>query len=694
MNRFLLAFSLTPAGLAIATLVWRAVSRLGRLRVALVAAMCVLVAVGGVAGAGASSAGVSFTACGPEVFPGFECGTFEVPLDRANPSAGMIPVAFQLFPHWGEAAAPSEAIVVSIGGPGYSNTALSLLWLFRFQADLEHRDLLVLDHRGTGASAAIDCPALQHFAGDLAQATRDCGAQLGAAADRYGSGDVADDVEALRAALGIDKLDYYGDSYGAVDVRAYAYRYPSHLRSAVFDSPWLSEDWTFYRSSANMLAGAQATVCRRSPSCSAANPDPEGTLAWLVRELRKHPVDGVGYDADGGAHNLHVDESTIFDILSNEHFADPAFLNQGELTAAAEALRHGDPAPLLRLAAESPPPVDSGDPTGLFNAGASTATFCADGRFVWDKNAPEATREAQYQAAVAALNDDDFAPFSATAWLTAQARVPGGLLGAFTAEKCVNWPSPARPDDPYPANQPFPAGVPALLLSGALDVLPPSDVRAALPLFSAGTPFVEVANAGHITGSWSDCAQGIIDHFIDTFQTGDTSCAADLNAPMHFLGGASSGLVQLQGVGSFPRKAEQAIPAQEDAAATDQSPLADRRLASVAWSTVEDAVYRSFRMLGTDGRGLRGGSYTVSRSETTTTITYTGTRYTEDVAISGTATLDRATNSLDATIEVDGSGNQDGILTLHGLLWDPSQPTAQIRGTLRNRHVAVTVPAY
>ena len=72
--------------------------------------------------AGALSRAVVFTVCAvPEPAPaGFECGTIDVPLDRANPGAGTIPLAFQLFPHSGAAALPSEAShpVVSFGRAG------------------------------------------------------------------------------------------------------------------------------------------------------------------------------------------------------------------------------------------------------------------------------------------------------------------------------------------------------------------------------------------------------------------------------------------------------------------------------------------------------------------------------------------------------------------------------------------------
>ena len=71
---------------------------------------------------------------------------------------------------------------------------------------------------------------------------------------------------------------------------------------------------------------------------------------------------GTGYDATGAAHKLKVDEQALLGILYDDYFADPAFLNQGEIFAAAHAFAAGDTTPLLRLAAESTAPPDFGDP--------------------------------------------------------------------------------------------------------------------------------------------------------------------------------------------------------------------------------------------------------------------------------------------------------------------------------------------
>src|SRR5262252_3792860 len=212
------------------------------------------------------------------------CGTVEVPLDRADPGAGTVRLFFEWFRHSDTSQPSLGAIVPSAGGPGLANSTLTLLgvWPSIFGPLLDRRDLLVIDDRGTGQSGAIDCPALQHFTGGLASAVRACGAQLGPASSRYGSGDVADDVDAVRAALGIDMIDYYGGSFGAHDVRAYAYRHSDHLQAAVLDSPWLSPDYTFQASNARNYASVQETVCRRSPSCIGANPHPDSLLEWLA----------------------------------------------------------------------------------------------------------------------------------------------------------------------------------------------------------------------------------------------------------------------------------------------------------------------------------------------------------------------------------------------------------------------------
>src|SRR3954451_17051303 len=142
-----------------------------------------------------------FAPCGPTAQPGAKCGTVSVPLDRGKPRGEKIAIAFQLYAATDTSKPAQSTIVTSNGGPGVSNIALAGLWLSLLQPLLGHRNFLAIDHRGIGQSEAIDCPGLQHVQGDQVNAARECGAQLGAAAYRYGSGDVADDIDAVRQAL-------------------------------------------------------------------------------------------------------------------------------------------------------------------------------------------------------------------------------------------------------------------------------------------------------------------------------------------------------------------------------------------------------------------------------------------------------------------------------------------------------------
>ena len=118
------------------------------------------------------------------------------------------------------------------------------------------------------------------------------------------------------------------------------------------------------------------------------------------------------------------------------------------------------------------------------------------------------------------------------------------------------------------------------------------------------------------------CAAGIVRTFIATHATGDTSCAADVNTPFHASSQPPSSFVPYHGVGRFPLLAEDAVPASVDPTGNNQGVGLDRKVASVASSTIPDAFMRAQRGMGTSGRGLRGGSSTVASSPSTTTIDF------------------------------------------------------------------------
>jgi pimeloyl-ACP methyl ester carboxylesterase len=586
--------------------------------------------------------------------PGGECGSVSVPLDRAQPLDTQIAIQYVRFPHRDASTPAAGTIFVTEGGPGFSaldNTQDQYLQLFGpLRATY---DLVLIDQRGVGRSAAIDCEPLQKENTDLYSAAAACGQHLGTTSDLYGSGEVARDVEAVRAALGVDKFDFYGGSFAAMDIQAYAARFPSHLRSVVLDSPIvLSAEDPWFATEAKQSASTVKLICRRSAKCSSANPHPAADLSWLIGRLRKRPVAGTARDATGAKHHLIVTEARLARIVQSDA---GGYVVQGEIAAASKALRGGDDAPLLRLAAENDFPLFHGDPSDptLFSVGDNVARYCTDQTFQWDKQASVADRRGQFDSARAALPARMFAPFSVAAW------VQPAPLG-FLPDPCIGWPaSTHHPEAPVPAGT-VAGGVPALILTGDIDLsVPPVESAEARKQFPEST-VVELAAAGHHTAFSArfDCATKVIDHFVADLAAGDTACA---KKPRFVY----------SGVAAFPRRAGRSRAA----------------VARVTTATILDALERTFLGADPSGVGLRGGSFTSKFADKGLTVKLRGARFAKDLPVSGKVFYRRYTE-LDAKVRVAG-----GKLRVSGVWASPGATRLEIRGTVRGRHIALSVPA-
>src|SRR6476660_4786532 len=85
----------------------------------------------------------------------WRCGGVEVPVDRADPAAGTIRIAFYVSPHTGSGPG-LEPIFIAPGGPGESGWSERFFYE-RASALSEHHDLVLIDPRGTGRSGPINC---------------------------------------------------------------------------------------------------------------------------------------------------------------------------------------------------------------------------------------------------------------------------------------------------------------------------------------------------------------------------------------------------------------------------------------------------------------------------------------------------------------------------------------------------------
>ncbi|MBT2231147.1 alpha/beta fold hydrolase [Nonomuraea sp. NEAU-A123] len=184
--------------------------------------------------------------------PSAECGKLTVPIDWSKPNGETIDLAIARR----KATDPTArvgSLVINPGGPGGSGVEAVYGAPGSYTEELQKRfDIVGFDPRGVGRSHPVICSAsvynqMPHtvmssqadynawdaFTKKLHQ---DCRARTGPLYDHVDSRNVARDMDALRSALGEEKLTYYGISYGTLMGQMYAEMFPNRIRALALDS--------------------------------------------------------------------------------------------------------------------------------------------------------------------------------------------------------------------------------------------------------------------------------------------------------------------------------------------------------------------------------------------------------------------------------------------------------------------------
>jgi pimeloyl-ACP methyl ester carboxylesterase len=589
------------------------------------------------------------------------CGHIKVPLDRSDAGLGKIKIGFELYPRKNRSRRKLGTIVAVEGGPGYATTGSRSSYLELLAPLRKRRDLLLIDNRGTGKSEPILCQPLQSYKGNYVDAVGKCGRQLGPASDLYGTGNAAEDMADVLDALGIKKVDLYGDSYGTFFGQTFAVRHPEKLRSLVLDSAYfVGGTDPFYIDTNRAIRDAFRYVCERRPSCASRPGDPMRRMARMAERLRREPIVGRAPNGDGVVRKVKVDVGGLIYIVTNAAYA-PTIYREFDAAVRA-ALRKKKPyyRPLLRLARETYY-VGGAGPVEEYSEGLYVAVACNDYPQAYDMTAPIKERRKQYKATLRELRrtqPNAFAPFTIREWVTSPVEY---------FDSCIEWPRPSRVDSPIPPGATFPS-VPTLVMAGDLDPLTsPEGARQTAAAFPNST-YVEVANMTHVTAlaDFSRCTSDIVLRFVRKLDAGDTSCASEYS--------------EIRVVDKFSRRAE------------GQGELPTRRLAILVGArTVSDVIARWYQMYGYEGVGLRGGRFSTTDGPHIK-WELDGVRWVDDVAVSGTATWDRTTGAMRADIRLSGSGAAPGRLTLRWNDWD-RLARASVTGVLNGREIDVTIPA-
>lgn len=185
---------------------------------------------------------------------GFECATVQVPLDYTKPSGGKLGISVVRLPAE-DGSDRIGSLLTNPGGPGGSGTDFVRQAARTFGNDLRRRfDIVGFDPRGVAKSDPVRCntgPQLDSFfatdtspddsketnalAAKGKEFAQNCKTKAQAELPHVGTLNAARDMDVLRAALGDQKLTYYGASYGTYLGAFYAEQFPKNVRALVLD---------------------------------------------------------------------------------------------------------------------------------------------------------------------------------------------------------------------------------------------------------------------------------------------------------------------------------------------------------------------------------------------------------------------------------------------------------------------------
>jgi pimeloyl-ACP methyl ester carboxylesterase len=213
------------------------------------------------------------------------CAQVVVPKDPEHAHDGSVSLRVAVLPATRQPA--KGALFYLEGGPGASAIDSISQVAGLFAQIGRDRDVVLVDQRGTDGSHRLACPGERVPAADADAVTaylRRCFAQLPADVTLDSTGVAADDLDAVRRALGYHHIDLYGVSYGATLAQAFLAQHGSSVRTATLDSGSLPGVRVFQAEPRN-AERALARVfgrCARVPACHRAYPDPRRDLAAVL----------------------------------------------------------------------------------------------------------------------------------------------------------------------------------------------------------------------------------------------------------------------------------------------------------------------------------------------------------------------------------------------------------------------------
>ncbi len=442
-------------------------------------------------------------------FPGIKarCGILLRPLNPADDTSQSIDLHVAVVPALSLQPEPDPFVPIA-GGPGQSTIEMYASLAGAFEKIRRNRDIVLLDQRGTGDSAPLDCPANEELIGivpskeEIEEETRACLESLPYDPRFFTTSIAVRDLEALREQLGYTSLNLYGVSYGSRVAQHYARRYPDTTRTVILDGvvpPQLAlgPDIAIEaeRAMQNILER-----CANDAACQQRFGDLEARFYALAEKLDSAPVEvALAHPKSGKPETVAFGSAELAGTLRLLSYHPTTI---ALIPALIDAAANGNFAP---LAAQHL--IHSATMAEALSIGMHNAVMCSEDAPFYDLDA--LPRDALQRTYI------------------------GSILLDMMISICGNWPAGVIDDD---LREPLATSLPVLLLSGAEDpVTPPAYAERAAEKLANSLHLIG-RNQGHGLAS-RGCVPNIMADFIAaaSLENLDTACLERVFAMPFFL---------------------------------------------------------------------------------------------------------------------------------------------------------------
>lgn len=428
-----------------------------------------------------------------------QCATVKMPLDHRGAVEGDIDIFVGVVPALSSQILEDPLVLFS-GGPGQATSEMGGLVKLAFKSIREHREIILIDQRGTGKSTPLRCEgdaddtvydAEKHVAEIKA-----CRANFDIAAEHFTMENVVADTHEILKRLGYERVNLWGASWGTRTAVHYLRRHPEYVRSVVVDGVLPPDVAVFNTSPAS---GARAMnmmidACNSDVICSNSYPDLGDIIDELINKSRDNNL--VFYGADPVSGEQITRKISWMLLVQNIRAILYTPQKATMLPMALDKLNKGDARAFMALTA------DGGLSSKSMYIGSTLSLLCGE-------EVPRMSDEQRQKNIAEYFTEDSYYQY----WSTA----------------CNGWPSLAGDDDIHDT---YESDVPMLILSGELDPVTPPSMGDHLAKSFANSKHFVVEGVGHNV-SYHGCMPKILGEFLENTDVSllDATCLDKMRRP-------------------------------------------------------------------------------------------------------------------------------------------------------------------